>query len=181
MRNLAGFCLLLFFMLPTAGADLMALRNYTFSALNKNYVTSETLKSTTLQDFRFSPKGTRGLYSLEYMESLDEGIQLVRRHADPDMRLMVAMFSDPFNVALGLRPPNGGLICWDKLLVNPHSHPSLHRLIGNSTHILTAPGQQDLKATYGPEWEALNLETVEETKRFVLLKVTPTIPGGVRR
>ncbi|MCX6905144.1 MAG: hypothetical protein NTW03_17030, partial [Verrucomicrobia bacterium] len=100
-RNLAACCLLLFFLWPTLGTDLKALRNCAFAVIKKDFVTSETLKTTRLRDLRFSPDGTRALYSREYMEFLDEGIQLVRRHQGTEMRLMVALFSDPFNVALG--------------------------------------------------------------------------------
>ena len=181
VRNVAGLCLMLFFLLPTPKIDLMALRNCTFAAFTKDFVTSDVLKTTALRDFRFAPNGTRSQFSREYMESLDEGIQLVRRHASPDMRLMVAMFTDPFNVALGLRPPEGGLTCWDTIMLNQRSHPPLKRLVGNSTHILALRKQSAQKETYGDEWDALGLETVEETKRFVLLKVSQVAARSLDR
>lgn len=185
-RNLAAFCLLLFFLWPTLGTDVKALRNCAFAVIKKEFVSSETLKTTHLRDLRFSPDGTRALYSREYMEFLDEGIQLVRRHQGTEMRLMVALFSDPFNVALGLPPPTGGYFNARfgghvQVAASPPSHAPLRRLLGNSTHILMAGGLQDLKQAFGAEWEALRFDILEETKHLTLLRVRqPPSPSPAR-
>ena len=115
--------------------------------------------------------GTHWLHSQEYMATLDEGIQLLRRRAEPDMRLGVAMFSNPFHIALGLRPSTSGLMCAASNVINRRSHPPLRRLIGDSTHLLVDRGAPQLKEIYGPEWDSLNLEVVEDTKHFTLLKL----------
>ena len=170
-RNLAALCLLLLFLLPTLGTDLQAISHSVHAARKRSFVSTEVLKKTNLRDFRFNPIGTRALYSEEFMASLDEGILLLQRHSTPDMRLMVSMFSNPFHFALGLNPAKGSSLCLAPSLLNRRSHPPLRRYLGDATHILTNRGQKLEREAYGPEWDALGLEIVEETTHFSLLKV----------
>ncbi|MCX6922469.1 MAG: hypothetical protein NT154_04535, partial [Verrucomicrobia bacterium] len=154
-----------------------AMDHIRWSAQHRDFVSTETLGSTHLQDLRFT-HGTRFLYSQVYMHQLDDGIQLLRRHADPSMRLVAPLFANPFHVALGLLPAKGGLSCWSWNTINRRSHPPLARLIGDATHILLPTDQghaQKPREVYGAEWDALGLETVEETTYYTLLKLrSPT-------
>jgi hypothetical protein len=170
-RNLGALAYLFFFLLPILGTDLKATRNGIWSALQKKYLTTDTLRSTNLNDFRFAWNGTRLLYSEDYMAELDEGIQLLRRHSDPAMRLAVLRFSNPYHLALGLPPSTGGFICLAPALISPGSHPSLPRVLGNATHLLTNHNCDELKELYGAQWDALNLEIVERTQNFTLFKL----------
>jgi hypothetical protein len=171
-RNLVALCFLLLFLLPTLGTDLRAIHHSVLAARKGSFVSTEVLKKTNLRDFRFDPIGTRSLYSEALMEGLDEGIQLLERHSNPDMRLMVSLFSNPFHIALGLKPAKGGSLCLAPSLLNRRSHPPLRRYLGDATHILANRGQNLEREAYGAEWDALGLEIVEETTHFSLLKVS---------
>jgi hypothetical protein len=107
----------------------------------------------------------------QYMETLDEGIQLLRRHANPEMRLNAMLFADPFHVALGWVPASGGIISVSSDGLAGKSHPPLARLLGNATHLLVERGCQTFKEAYGAEWDALHLKVVEETKSYTLFKI----------
>jgi hypothetical protein len=170
-RHLGVFLLFLLFVLPPIAGDLNTIRFVAATALKKKWDSTETLQSTSLNDYRFVRGGTRKEEMQEYMAGLDEGIQLLRRHSNPEMRLNAILFSDPFHVALGLIPASGGTLCLDDTGVTKQSHPPLARLLGNSTHLLTTRGSELLKAVYGAEWRALNLEIVEESKNYTLLKI----------
>jgi hypothetical protein len=171
VRNLVGLCFLLLFLLPILGTDLKAICHSARAVQKGLYVSTEALKTTNLGDFRFDPLGTRSLYSTATMDFLDEGIHLLERHSSPDMRLMASMFSNPFHIALALKPAKGGSVCLASSLLNQRSHPPLRRYLGDATHILTIRGQQLEREAYGAEWDALGLQIVEETTHFSLLKV----------
>jgi len=173
---------LLFFLLPTLGTDLKTIRYCVRCTVQGHCFTSETLQSTRLNDLRIDSDGTRTSVAMKYMATVDEGIQLLRRRASPQMRLAVFMWSDPFHVALGLPPAKGGVLGWSWTGITARSHPPLKRLVGNATHILTGFSRGDYidagyglgmqcRAPYGAEWDALHLEVVEETKNFTLWKV----------
>jgi hypothetical protein len=170
-RHLAAILLVLLFVLPSIIGDLKTIRFVTFAAAQKNWDVPEALKSTNLNDFRFVRDGTRRAEAVPYMEELNDGIELLRRHADPAMRLNALLYSDPYEVALGLRPASGGTICVSINGFTKRSHPALVQLLGNATHILTTRGAPDLKEIYGDEWNALPLQVIEETKYHTLFKI----------
>ena len=170
-RHLGAFLLLLLFLLPPILDDLATVRFVTFAAVKKNWESTATLESTHLDDFRFIRGGTRSEEMREYSDRVDEGIQLLRRHPDSETLLNVLMFSDPFHVALGLMPSSGGVIGMSSDSLVKASHPSMARLLGNATHLLTDRGAGILKEAYGAEWDALHLEIVEETTNYSLFKI----------
>ncbi len=175
VRNLATFCLVLFFLLPTLRTDLKAFRSGLAMGSNRDLVSSEILKSTNLNDMQFRANGSRAPFSEACIEWLDEGIELIRRHQSPETRLNALLGANPFHMALGLRPAEGGLICYAANTLSPRSHPALPRLVGNATHLLIArgasPGGVEISELYGDEWKSLKLEIVEQTKHFELLRV----------
>jgi hypothetical protein len=146
------------------------------SKLKKDEISSQILQESRLSDFRFARDGTQVQTSRSYLEELEEGIQLLRRHADPQMRLLVVLFTDPYNVALGLQPPKGGSVAWASNVMNRESHPSLARMLGNATHILTLRGKSLLETTYGDELNAVNLQTIEVTSHLELMSLKPPAP-----
>ncbi len=182
VRNSGAALLLLFFLLPTLATDLKTIRYCIRVTVQGHRFTSETLRSTRLNDFCIDSDGTRTLVATKFMETVDEGIQLLRRRASPQMRLAVFMWSDPLHVALGLPPAKGGVVGWSWTGITARSHPPLKRLVGNATHILTGFSRGDYidagyglgwecRAPYGAEWDALHLEVVERTPHFTLWKV----------
>ena len=86
---------LLLFLLPSMITDLKTFRFITDRHLKKDWDTPEALQSTPMNDFRFVRYGTRWLEMRAYMAELTEGIQLLRRHASPEMRLDALMAADP--------------------------------------------------------------------------------------
>ncbi len=180
-RHLGALLLVLLFLVPPILEDLKTIRFATFAAVKKNWDSTATLQSTRLNDFRFIREGTRRAEMQSYMESLDEGIQLLRRHADPKMHLNAILFSDPFHVALGWIPASGGIISLSTDGLVRASHPPLARMLGNATHLLTDRGCQTLKQAYGAEWDALNLEVVEETKHYALYKIPESRVGQLEQ
>jgi len=169
VRNLGCLTLLLFFTMPTMGPDLKTARNILFS-FHKPSFSSETLAMTRLSDFRFKTVSGQSPSSSNYVECLDEGIQLLRRHKDPQMRLSALLFADPFHVALGIAPARGGIVCIANNIISAKSHPALDRVIGDATHLLIAH-DVPYRDYFGPEWDALNLEPVESTRHFTLVKI----------
>jgi len=175
-RHLGAFVLVLFFLLPSILTDLKTIRYVTATAVKKNWDSPEAFQSTPLNDLRLVRDGTRSAEMHNYIEELDEGIQLLRRHPDPDMRLNAMLFSNPYQVALGWIPALGGTVSLDDTGVSKRSHPPLARLVGNATHIMTARGSRTLKEAYGAEWDALHLQVVEETKNYSLFKILDKRP-----
>jgi hypothetical protein len=173
-RNLGALALFALLLAPVFGTDC---KTVLFAARNtpkSKWVSTPTLKSTRLNDFRFatSSNGTRSEEMRGYMDNLDDGIQLLRRHSDPRMRLNALVFSNPFHLALGLAPAEGGVLGLTGTAITRHSHPSLKRMVGDATHILTNRGSLGfIKDAYGEEWDALHLEVVEETKDYTLYRV----------
>jgi hypothetical protein len=117
---------------------------------------------------------------MNYMATVDEGIELLSRHNSPQMRLAVFLGSNPYQVALGLRPAEGGIVSWSVMAISRDSHPPLKRMVGNATHILAGGGPdlrdangdgESCKQAYGAEWNALHLKVVEATKNFTLFEV----------
>jgi hypothetical protein len=178
-RNSGAALLVLFFLLPTLVTDLTTMRYCVRVIAQGHAFTSETLRSTRLNDLRIDSDGTRTPAGMSYMTIVDEGIQLLRRRASPQMRLTAFTWCDPLHVALGLPPPKGGLLCWSWTGITVRSHPPLKRLVGNATHILTGFSRGefidsgygvgwDCRAPYGAEWDALHLEVVERTSFHAL-------------
>lgn len=174
IRRVAAVAVALAFLLSAIAIDVKTVRFTVNAAAKKNWSTAEALASTPLSDFRFVTEGTRKSEMREYQESLDDGIQLLRRHATPGMRLNALLFSDPFHIALGLRPSSGGLICLAASGMTERSHPPLARLIGDASHLLTEPRGAELARIYGQDWSALGLKIVEQTKHYSLYELPET-------
>jgi hypothetical protein len=175
-RHAGAFLVLLLFLLPSMITDLKTFRFITDRHLKKDWDTPEALQSTPMNDFRFVRYGTRWLEMRAYMAELTEGIQLLRRHASPEMRLDALMAADPFELALGMRPALGGTMCLSAMSVTERSHPTLARMLGNATHILVmrhsaSADEVPMHGIYGAEWDALPLQLVEETENFALFKL----------
>lgn len=169
-RNTLSLFIVLAFVLPILSTDVLALRHSMWLAHRKDYVTEPTLRTTALRDLRFAPEGTRWLYSQEYMTSIAEGVDLLRRHAD--LRVMPLVFTDPFQMALAIKPLKGGILFWDPVLFRFHnSFPPLDSLIGEANALLVPADDQSLQQAYGEKWTSLHLQKVEQTKRYVLLKI----------
>jgi len=173
VRQLAALCVCGAALYLTLSPDLMAVRHVLMNRIKQDVIPSEILRQSRLNDFQFARDGTQAETSRSYLLELEEGIQLLRRHADPKMRLLVVLFTDPYNLALGRQPPKGGTVAWASNVMNRESHPSLARMLGNATHILTLRGRSLLETTYGDELNTVDLRTIEETPRFELILLKP--------
>jgi hypothetical protein len=180
-RNVSALLLVLFFLLPTLVTDLKTMRHVTFATIQHHWVVARTLESTPLRDFRLAPDGSRQEEIAEYRAELDEGMQLLRDQLQPDMRLNALLFANPFHIALGLSPANGGMLCVAGNGMSRGSHPSLDRVVGNATHILVRRADPNPHDAYGAEWDSMNLELVAETKRFALYKVPQGLADRLKK
>jgi hypothetical protein len=172
LRNAGAALVLLLLLLPTLGPDLESVRYSVRVTAQKAYVQPEPLRSTRLNDFRYTAAGIQVEQISNYMATVSEGIQLLQKHASPNMRLAVFAWTDPFQVALGLIPAKGNVIGWSWSGMSQRSHPPLERMVGNATHIMADRGCADIATVYGTEWaDALHLEVVEQTRHFTLFKV----------
>jgi hypothetical protein len=171
-RNLGALALFGLLLVPIFATDCKTVLFAARNTAKSKWVSTPTLQSTPLNDFRFTTNGTRFAEMRGYMENLDDGIQLLRRHPDPRMRLNALVFSDPFHLALGLVPAEGGCPGLSNTAISKRSHPLLKRMLGNATHILTdRVTLEAIEDSYGAEWDALHLEVVEQTKDYTLFKV----------
>jgi hypothetical protein len=176
VRNLGALALFALLLVPTFATDCKTVIFCARDAVKSKWVSTETLQSTRLNDFRFTKGGTRFAEMRNYMEYLDEGIQLLRRHSNPPMRLSGWLFSNPYHFALGWVPAMGGMVGMSDTSVVKRSHPSLKSMMGNATHILMdEEGRARIEEAYGAEWDALHLGIVERTRNFTLLKVPETV------
>jgi hypothetical protein len=167
----------LIFLAPTLFTDLLAVRHTAWLAHRKEFVVEPSLSSTALSDLRFAPAGTRWIYSKEYMESIAEGVELLKRHSVPGIRVMPLVFTNPFQFGLGLKPVKGGIVFWDPVLFQFHnSFPPLHALIGNANALLTSSDDHSLEQAYGDQWTNLHLQNVEQTKHYILYKLPDQLP-----
>jgi hypothetical protein len=170
-RHLGALALVVLFMGPWIVNELKTARYVAFAEKKKDWNVPEALQSTAIKDYRFVQIGTRWAEMDIYMQELNDGVELLRRHASPDMRLNALLYSNPFELALGIKPAIGGLLSTDGLFAV--SHPPLSDMIGNATHVMLDKDFTKFKKVYGAEWDALHLELVEETPHFVLFKVPP--------
>jgi hypothetical protein len=181
VRNLVAALLFLFFLMPTFGTDLHSMLAMNRYRASKLWVTTDTLQATRLSDFRRTVSVDTDLVMMRHgMDLMDEGLQLMQRHPESQSSFTVFLQDDPYHVALKLPPPEGGVEGWTTDGITKRAHPDFKRLLGNANYILAAPiGHttiDDIKAVYGPEWAALNLQVVEQTPDFTLFKVPDTAP-----
>jgi hypothetical protein len=170
-RQVGACCIVLLFTLPTLCTDVLAIRHSIWLSHRNQFVTSPDFKNSALADFRFDPAGTRWLYSKQYMESIAEGMDLMRRHSK-DLRILPIVFTNPFNFGLKIAPPKGGIIFWDPVLFQFHnSFPPLQTLLGDANALLISADDQSLQQAYGAQWKNLQLEKVEQTAHYILLKI----------
>jgi len=175
--NIIAVGLVAFFMLPITETDLKSIRSGASKSRGNPVIYPQSFKHTRLEDYVLFEDLTSSCYA----DLLDECMALLRRHANPSMRLSSLTYSNPYCLALGIKPAHGGIICIHSNLMSAKCHPQLRRLIGDATHVLISrnpiyfPRHVDtfIHDCYGAEWDALGLTPVEETPNFILLKVAP--------
>ncbi|HZM03567.1 MAG TPA: hypothetical protein VFC44_11210 [Candidatus Saccharimonadales bacterium] len=174
-RHLGALLLVLLFLLPSLVTSLKTLRFAAYAALGRRSVSTATIQSTRLNDFRFVFEGTRKMEMKDFMDSFDDGVQLLRRHLASETPVNIIVFANPFQIALGWLPPRGGSLCVAKEGINRKSHPSLTRLLGDAPYIVTPHGCLELKDIYGSAWEDLHLPVIEDTKYYTLFAVPKSL------
>jgi hypothetical protein len=78
---------------------------------------------------------------------INDGVELLaRQRIEPDDRVFVADWFNPFNLALGIPPARGGALLWDyKRMVDERSHPDPERTMREIT-LLMVPKRPTLPA-----------------------------------
>lgn len=68
---------------------------------------------------------------------INDGFTLLHAHVGEDARLMVFALSDPFSFSLGLAPPTGGPLWWDRNFnYNLDHYPPAERVFAEVTHVM---------------------------------------------
>ncbi len=126
--------------------------------------------------------GTRGdeTTGMEYVEAVNDGLELIRRHsANRDGVLAFDEFN-PFNYLLDLRSPRGGIaaVAYDYVFCDA-AHPTAERFFGDTSYVMVRKYKKDgpnpielanvsaLMRIYGPSLMS-NFSVVEETEHWVL-------------
>lgn len=112
---------------------------------------------------------------------INEALEILQRRITPGSRLMVFAQSDPFSIALELRPAKGGLLFWARnYSYSLDAHPRADEVFGDVTHILIpklypeddgccmeVPG--DLDAIYGDYFRTRFFE-IDGSRAWTLLE-----------
>jgi hypothetical protein len=68
---------------------------------------------------------------------VNDGIRMLRSHTRPNDRVFALAFGSPFNMALGLRPTEGGLLWYDVGFdVDREHHPSAEEAMGTADWVI---------------------------------------------
>jgi hypothetical protein len=112
---------------------------------------------------------------------INDGLALLRVHVGQDARLMVFALTDPFSFPLGLAPPTGGPLWWDRNFnYNLDHYPPAEQVFAEVTHVMIPQIHAeddgcckhvvaDLEQMYGP-YVAEHFVEVGRTETWVLLE-----------
>ncbi|MDA0323455.1 MAG: hypothetical protein O2923_12185 [Verrucomicrobia bacterium] len=137
-------CLLLsLYFVPTMGSDFAAFRNSYSNAIRADRP-NPAFRATNLRDFVFESNGPLGSEMLRYQERVADGIALVSSQLDANDSLCVVTFTNPYVMALGMRPQDGGAICYYYgITMARKGHPPWRRIIGDAKYLLCGEGGLD--------------------------------------
>lgn len=101
---------------------------------------SRRLHSPALRDF-LVPAGTNHITAYwparDHSARINEGIDLLRKHLEPDDRITALAFTNPFSLALGVLPAHDALQWWElNHSFNHRSHPSAEQVLGDATLVI---------------------------------------------
>ncbi len=118
-----------------------------------------------------------GISAAEYPAKINDGLRLLRRHANESSHVMAMDFSNPFTYALGLTPPKGDALFWAiGYSFNPKWFPEAERTFRDVTIVMVprvpstvgeAPTSQFMMAIYGDYLKA-HFEKAEETQYWAI-------------
>jgi hypothetical protein len=111
---------------------------------------------------------------------VNDGIRMLRNHAQPTERVFSLAFGSPFNTAMGLRPTEGGLLWYDLGFdMDRQHHPSAEEAMGTADWVIIPqmlPDQgccqetvEAMRELYRPYLDA-HFQQVDGSENWVLLK-----------
>lgn len=135
--------------------DLRAVQDAVFHKL-RDHKAAATCRAPHWPDIAvFTHEGYGPPY--EYLNTVQDGLDLLRRRVTPTDRLAVLAFTNPFHYALGLTPPAGGAICWaHENTFSERGHLPPERVWSGAGFVLIGrpgPRNRELWAIYGPALE----------------------------
>ncbi len=72
-----------------------------------------------------------------YVEALNDGLDLLRRHTEPGAGALALDMFDPFNYLLDRRPPRGGIeAAAYNYVFSDEAHPSASQFFGDARYIM---------------------------------------------
>jgi hypothetical protein len=117
----------------------------------------------------------------EMPRRLNDGFTLLRNHVAADSRVFTVALTDLFSFALGLTPPRGGPLWWDRnLSYSPKAPPPADKVFADVTHVMIPivdPSGEgccwepliDLQTMYGEYLQENFIET-DKTQYWLLLE-----------
>jgi hypothetical protein len=160
-------------------ADTTAMRSYRVEGAPA----SQRIDAPRLRDFvipHTSEHRTQIWRAAAMPPKVNDGLALLRAHVDQDARLMVFALTDPFSFPLGLAPPTGGPLWWDRNFnYNLDHYPPAEQVFAEVTHVMVPQIHAeddgcckhvvaDLEQMYGP-YVAQHFAEVGRTDTWVLL------------
>jgi hypothetical protein len=118
--------------------------------VDKAKVEAELLERRNLSR---SAAGRLSLTPYQYAHLTNDGLALLRQHAAPDSRVFCMDLVNPFSVALGLPPPKGGMLWWDRMTFNRQIFPAPEQVFADVTQVMipkSGLNTQALQAIYLP-------------------------------
>jgi hypothetical protein len=169
-----------------AAQDLGALaKNVAMRGYVDNPPASQRFDSSNLSDFVI-PTGAHWNTAYRTAENVpsmvNDGIRMIRNHVGPADRVFTLAFGSPFNMAMGLRPTEGGLLFYDLGVdIDRDHYPSPEEALGTADWVIIPqmiPDQgcchetvQAMLEMYGAYLEA-QFERVDSSANWILLRRT---------
>jgi len=117
----------------------------------------------------------------EIPDRINDGLALIRRHANSESKLVVLALTDPFSFPLGLKPAKGTPMWWDlNYSFNERSHPASSTVFSDADFVLIPILRDSDKGCCQPTVQALvdlygkylkeHFSEIERSKFWILLK-----------
>jgi hypothetical protein len=161
-------------------ANNVAMRRYVHNPPASQRFDSANLSDFVIPDSSQHATAYRTAHNVPSM--VNDGIRMLRNHARPTDRVFTLAFGSPFNIAMGLRPTEGGLLWYDLGFdIDRKHHPSAEEALGTADWVMIpqmVPNQgccqetvQGMREMYGAYLQA-HFQQVDRSENWILLERT---------
>ena len=174
-RSLATLLLGLYFVLSTLVPDIESLAYSAFLHVTqaRELTADQKFDSTSLADMLVPTEP-------EYVQMVNDGCEMLRRHSQPSERILALDFSNPFSFALRRSPPKGDALWWDAAITfNKNVYPDPEKSFRDAALVMV-PKKPFAKKTalqlmevYG-DYVRTRYTAVTESPFWILYRRRPT-------